>query len=55
MKRVLCAFLLFALSASATISQRQAPVSQWNSSSSSSCSATLGNSYTKQDLIVVCR
>lgn len=53
MKFVLCTFLLFALPASATISQRQPPVSQWNSSSSSTCSATLGSSYAQHDLIVV--
>jgi len=53
MKHVLCAFLLFALPALATISQRQSPVSQFNSSASSTCSATLGSGYVAGDLIVV--
>jgi hypothetical protein len=45
--------LLFALPAFATISQRQSPVSQWNSSPSSTCIATLGAGYTPGDLIAV--
>jgi|HubBroStandDraft_4_1064222.scaffolds.fasta_scaffold1367668_1 hypothetical protein len=53
MKHVLCAFLLFALPAFATISQRQSPVSTWNSGTSSSCFATLGSGYVAGDLIVV--
>jgi hypothetical protein len=54
MKNILYAFLLFALPAFATISQRQSPVSQFNSSSSSTCSATLsGSGYHSGDLIVV--
>ncbi len=53
MKHVLCAFLLSALPAFGTISQRQVPVSQWNSTLKSSCFASLGTSYTAGDLIVV--
>ena len=53
MKHVLCAFLFLALPAFATISQRQSPVSQWNSSPTSSCYASLGSGYHSGDLIVV--
>jgi hypothetical protein len=54
MKHVLCVFLLFALPAFATISQRQSPVSQWNSGSSTTCSNYLpGSGYVAGDLIVV--
>jgi hypothetical protein len=53
MKRVLCAIFVFVLPAFAAISQRQAPVSQWNSTSSSTCSAQLGSNYQPGDLIVV--
>jgi hypothetical protein len=53
MKHALCAVLLFALPAVATISQRQSPVSQWNSSPQSSCYGTSGSGYHSGDLIVV--
>lgn len=52
-KHALCAFLLVALPASATISQKQNPVSTWNSGSSSTCSNTFGSNPTLHDLIVV--
>ena len=55
MKYAVCAFLLFALPAFATISQRQSPVSTWNGSSSTSCFNTLGSAYHSGDLIVVWR
>jgi hypothetical protein len=48
-----CAILLFTLPAFATISQRQSPVSHWNSGASLTCSAALGSGYIPGDLIVV--
>ena len=53
MKRALWIVLLFSLPAFATISQRQAPVSTWQSSPSMTCSNTLGSAYHSGDLIVV--
>ena len=54
MKFALAAFLFLALPAFATISQRQAPVSHWNSGSATSCSANLSSTYySAGDLIVV--
>jgi hypothetical protein len=49
----LCIFLLCALPALATISQKQTPVSQFNSSASSTCFATFGSTPTRHDLFVV--
>lgn len=46
-------FLLVAMPAFATISQRQSPVSQWNTTASSTCFATLGSTPIATDLFVV--
>ena len=54
MKVALFSLLLFALPVFATISQRQAPVSSWNTGSATSCSASLSSThYSAKDLIVV--
>jgi hypothetical protein len=53
LKHVLLSIVFFALPAFATISQRQSPVSQWNSSPQTTCYATLGSGYQSGDLIVV--
>lgn len=49
----LCIFLLCTLPALATISQRQTPVSQFNSGASSTCFNAFGSTPTQGDLFVV--
>jgi hypothetical protein len=54
MKRyALSVVLLLATPALATISQRQSPVSQWNTGATSTCFATLGSTPIATDLFVV--